>query len=402
MEFKRLVTHVRSSLLLHTLVLFLIVWCVSSGSLAATIRVERDGSGDFDTLQPAINAAARGDTILIGPGRYDEYTREIWSQWHKLDMNAHVSTRDLTFIGTDRDAVIIGPEVPIESSVDHVLEGFRLEDGRSTRIESLTIENTSSGIVGYAQLQLRNVVIRGIEEIAVHNLSREPLMVEGCTIEDCGDGLLLGVGQIGTQIRNSVFKSIRFKCIGAGKDDDIEVQGCTFIATSHFIGVAVYGHSQAQITDCRFELGGVGAGVSIDGSSVAEVNSCHFSVGYGSIGVGNLGHLSGKGNVLEGGTYCTLLFMDESTADFSKNDILHASGPTVLIHLYGALGDGQVDLRHNYWGTDEPDSIAAWIHDAQDDPTLAPTVLYKPFKKTTYFHKRRSFGRLKAGRLGRP
>ena len=40
---------------------------------AATWRVERDGSGDYTTIQPAVDAAASGDTILIGPGQYTEY-----------------------------------------------------------------------------------------------------------------------------------------------------------------------------------------------------------------------------------------------------------------------------------------------------------------------------------------
>lgn len=38
----------------------------------ATHEVAADGSGDFTTIGAAIGAAAEGDTILIGPGRYDE------------------------------------------------------------------------------------------------------------------------------------------------------------------------------------------------------------------------------------------------------------------------------------------------------------------------------------------
>lgn len=34
--------------------------------------VERDGSGDFATIQPALDAAVAGHTILIGPGEYTE------------------------------------------------------------------------------------------------------------------------------------------------------------------------------------------------------------------------------------------------------------------------------------------------------------------------------------------
>ena len=36
---------------------------------ARTWRVEKDGSGDFTVIQDAVDAAAAGDTIRIGPGR---------------------------------------------------------------------------------------------------------------------------------------------------------------------------------------------------------------------------------------------------------------------------------------------------------------------------------------------
>lgn len=40
-------------------------------AVATTWRVELDGSGDFSDIQPAVDAAASGDTILVGPGRFD-------------------------------------------------------------------------------------------------------------------------------------------------------------------------------------------------------------------------------------------------------------------------------------------------------------------------------------------
>jgi len=33
-------------------------------------RVEKDGSGDFAVIQNAVDAAAPGDTVVVGPGRY--------------------------------------------------------------------------------------------------------------------------------------------------------------------------------------------------------------------------------------------------------------------------------------------------------------------------------------------
>ncbi|MFH2054054.1 MAG: hypothetical protein ABIK96_16485, partial [bacterium] len=47
-------------------------WPGAAPASARTLCVERDGSGNFTEIQPAIDAAASGDTILIGPGEYLE------------------------------------------------------------------------------------------------------------------------------------------------------------------------------------------------------------------------------------------------------------------------------------------------------------------------------------------
>lgn len=45
---------------------------VAGSASARTWRVEKDGFGDYTTIQPAVDAAAPGDIVLIGPGRYLE------------------------------------------------------------------------------------------------------------------------------------------------------------------------------------------------------------------------------------------------------------------------------------------------------------------------------------------
>jgi len=61
----------------HQIILWVSVLAMlASVGQAATLRVERDGSGDYATLQPALDAAAAGDTVLIGPGEYTELTNQ--------------------------------------------------------------------------------------------------------------------------------------------------------------------------------------------------------------------------------------------------------------------------------------------------------------------------------------
>ena len=76
---------------------------------AATWHVEKDGSGDFIVIQDAIDTAAPGDTIQIGPGIYGEpHIVESGGQDHCVTM--YVQTDSLTIIGSGPETVI-GPEV---------------------------------------------------------------------------------------------------------------------------------------------------------------------------------------------------------------------------------------------------------------------------------------------------
>ena len=49
-------------------------------SAARTWYLEKDGSGDFAVIQEAVDAAASGDTLRIGPGRWYEHWVVINSQ----------------------------------------------------------------------------------------------------------------------------------------------------------------------------------------------------------------------------------------------------------------------------------------------------------------------------------
>jgi len=90
-------------------VLVLLVACFAQ---ARTWFVEKDGSGDFTVIQDAVDAAAPGDTIRIGSGRFTEY-QYVYDQ----DTYVLVETDSLTFWGSGVDSTIIGPESPRGSAI---------------------------------------------------------------------------------------------------------------------------------------------------------------------------------------------------------------------------------------------------------------------------------------------
>jgi len=121
--------------------------------VAAGWRVEQDGSGDYSTLQPAVDAAASGDTILIGPGWY----QDLHLGSHGIYVMAHwTSDKDLAFIGESPETVKLGPELynPIfDGPVGIFTEGpFK----NSIVVQGISFVNFYSVIVGTGNISVYN------------------------------------------------------------------------------------------------------------------------------------------------------------------------------------------------------------------------------------------------------
>ena len=101
----------------------------SAHSLAATIIVNSDGSGDYPTIQTAIDAAVDGDVVMLQPGTY-----------------TGVGNRDIHFNGkaiTVRGATNYPEDCVIDCQISGSSRGFNFHGSEKSdsRLESLTITN---------------------------------------------------------------------------------------------------------------------------------------------------------------------------------------------------------------------------------------------------------------------
>ncbi len=85
------------------LVVVFILCCLQATVIASTIHVEVDGTGDFTNIQPAVEAAASGDTIRIGPGVYDAFQSYTTTGGVTTDAIIAVDWKDLVLIGSGRN-----------------------------------------------------------------------------------------------------------------------------------------------------------------------------------------------------------------------------------------------------------------------------------------------------------
>ena len=82
-----------------------------SATNARTIVVALDGTGDFTSIQEAVDAAAKGDTVFLKAGRYEQ------------DLTIH-SKDHLKLVGAGQDKGRTSGPCPLHRSVWTALSGL--------------------------------------------------------------------------------------------------------------------------------------------------------------------------------------------------------------------------------------------------------------------------------------
>lgn len=357
---------------------------------AATWHVEKDGSGDFVTIQEAVDAAADGDTIAIGPGRFDGFWNPYSTMWHI----ARVEDKSLAFHGSGRDQTIIGPAELGGIDSYFVYCFFMLGDGIAMQFQDIRFENVQAAAVrleGMGRLEVDDCDFVGCGE-GIYGYIRDGGWIRNCQFEDVGWVLLrvainLMAPSVGVEIAQCTFTNC-FKAASAnwaGSHGHV-VRDC--VMTGGRTAISLTQGASMEIRDCAM-TGQSWYAVVFSAPTTVVLEGNHIDL----TGTGGLPfcHYSGQGSYfmyentfISDGTIMRLNF--QGFAMDSRDNHFIRSGPDAWYVWPGQPNNYDqirvIDFSNNWWGTDDPDEVAAWIFDVNDDPQQRFEIVYLPMNGT--------------------
>ena len=371
------------------LVCLLVLGIVPSAD-GRTWHVEKDGSGDYTTIQPAVDNASPGDTIRIGVGRWTEYHSVVISGTWSENVYVHVTVNSLTIIGSGQDQTIIGPTAPIHLPSEMPKGIMALDDISRLHVRQLAIENIRDGwYQSQGELATSHCTFRGCYGGLVSWASLGNL-VEDCEFLNCSsDGIIAFSPGQGFVIRRCLFSgndiALDFNTV------DATVESCTF--RGGWVGAQFVFGASGTVRDCVFEESIFNFSFFLRTSAQVQVINNRVHGGACRLYADSGASVSGSGNSFSGASYTTMLFVG-GAASLHGNHIFKGAARTVKVEAYTAP-QTVLDLTGNYWGTSISDSIAAWIWDHNDDSSLPATVDFDPFSTTPLPSEQKSLGSVK-------
>ncbi len=362
---------------------------LSTAAWSNTITVMKNGTGDYTLLQPAADAAAAGDTLLIGPGRYEEVTEFYFNSGVRRDAHLVVRVDNLTIIGTDRDAVIIGPTAPTTAQGDPV--GLVVAQNVSvTHIEKMTFENTWVGAYSLGDFYIADCVARyckfGFEP-------EGPLTIDHSIMHNNEDGI--HVPFTGGLIRISHCELTDNVGYGITLGSPQEAQ----ISYTHINGGSVgiqFDNCPGFIENCTIENVMYSGIVLLESGTVVTVADNTLQNNGWHVDISNYATVDLHQNELLNSQLYGIWIGSPSTVHVNENDLISSQG-----YLAYLTGDTAPEIRHydftnNYWGTTDPTEIAARIYDNHDSALETGIADFEPFAGAPVPTEATSFGGLKA------
>jgi hypothetical protein len=384
------------SILNRAILAILVIMISAHGADARTWNVRKDGTGDYAVIQDAVDHAASGDTIKIGPGRFEEkrpytsYPPASADKW-TFDVFVAVTVSDLTIIGSGADETIIGP--PARLWVDPAEPKIICALSRVSRlvVEDLAMENVFNGIYRDqgGTLEVRRCRTLGCL-YGITTWSELSTVVEDCYFADIDYGVISYY-----PARNLFVSQSEFDMCEASFDHTVDatVTDCTF--NGYTVGCQFANNSSGSIVSSTF-VDQTNVGIAVITGSVVNLVGNRVSGGDINLRLRAGGTVTGWDNVLAGGAFATI-YSSRGFITLHGCHILNVGGPTVMLDAFVNPPLQAFDLTNNYWGSDSPTTISSWILDYYDDVRVYAEVLYEPFLGQPVPTQSTSWGNLKAG-----
>jgi hypothetical protein len=322
-----------------------------------------------------MQAASPGDTIMIGPGRYDDFHPLVAPAW-TTEAIVPVTKDNLTFIGAGNESTIIGPtEMYLPGGLVHAKAIATVENVHAKFVD-IGIENAAHGLYW---------AYGGVE-------------VEGCRFENYYSGIYM-YGQGGGAVTDCEFYtesgSAPNGVVAFSPCGPVSISGCTFsgdetglyssgtqgvvVSDCHFSSsrALIFSGSSGTVTNCTTTEG---VSQSIWATSGSEVdlfgNQLHGN--FASLYVDSWSVVTGNGNIFTGGDIVSTIHVSsQSLMTLNYNHILKSGEFAVTVgqYFYEITTN---DLTNNYWGTTDTDLIAEWIWDHNDDTSLRGIIDFLP------------------------
>jgi hypothetical protein len=378
------------------LVLAISTLFASGVAVARSWRVELDGSGDFTDIQPAVEASAAGDTILIGPGRFDTFHPCVAPAWTEQTV-VWVTREYLTFIGSGQGVTIIGPAT-YYGPYGRSPKGICSIDGYSGTVRDLTIENIDTGLYWWrGSLTMEDCTIKGDNDQSFGAMGLWPYgaTIRRCTIDThfAGDACVIGMGSRDILFEHCYFLGYGYGVTVTDSSQNVRFEGCRF---SNSLGAAIHCNYQSTVTvtDCLFEAMQT---VAINVWNESHLTLERSTIDGASIGIGvsSGGVLIGTNVVIQGAWSEAIRACCNAFITMHNSHIF--AGPGIAVRCESMWAHTQFpDLSGNYWGTTDADAIRATIWDANDTSDTNCLVGFEPFADGPVPTESTSWGDLKA------
>ncbi|MFH2051478.1 MAG: right-handed parallel beta-helix repeat-containing protein [bacterium] len=375
---------------------------LSSMGYGRTITLARDGSGEFSILQHALDAAASGDTILVGPGEYTEmfpvqYPGYPW----EVDVAGNITVPELTIIGAGPAVTIIGQPTQIIDYSHYSPLALGWLGGGSCKVEDLTLRNSYDGFqAADGSVFVENCEfsenVRGLTWINIGSGGRitNSTFFTSFLSSDAQLGLY-GMGG-GAFIENCNFSMATFGiAIEASRVDDVLIDQCEIYNAR--IGIQISAGAGCLINDCQIhDCEFIGVNLT-PVAARCEIRDSEVSGELWAVNVREEGIFFATNSIFSGGSYGVMKFTNSAPVYVRYCDLIKGSSAySIDCVQFPDYGNIQHDFLGNYWGTGDAGLIASWIHDIHDDPAILAEVLYTPFYGGPVDTETTSWGDLKA------